>query len=217
MAIAWVAGAETRAVAASGNLTFAVNATGVDKLVVSLWDNQGAGLGNITGVTYAGVSMTLAVSLTDTATRPTEAYYLDAPTTGSNNVVISRTVSVQEITASSEGYSGTATGIGNTGTSAYVALGTSATVSVTVSANSWLVGTIYASNGGFTATSGVIRQTWGDSNTRNVAMDSNTALAAGTRTLAATFANADNLGIAFEIMPLGATGVSALGLLGVGI
>jgi hypothetical protein len=93
MAIAFDA-ATTQNVSAT-SLTFAHTTSGSNRI---LWlganQQDSAGTYSLTGCTYAGVSMTQAGS-TQASTNPyqTSLWYLIAPSTGSNNVVISASTS----------------------------------------------------------------------------------------------------------------------------
>jgi len=73
------------------SLTYSLNNVAGTGLIVGVCVNDGASA-HITGVTYAGVAMTQAVTLLDDSPgsqTETALYYLASPATGSNNVIVS--------------------------------------------------------------------------------------------------------------------------------
>lgn len=87
MALAYVNGNNATTTATS--LTYAVDCTGADILLVGF----SMTVGTVSSITYNGVAMTLAVSNTALANRDFFLYYLVAPSSGSNNVVITPSAS----------------------------------------------------------------------------------------------------------------------------
>lgn len=76
----------------STSLTYSHTCTGSDRILFVTIQGQ-TNSDNVTGVTYAGVSMTLIdKDLYPTNGRWSYLYYLIAPTTGANNIVISASV-----------------------------------------------------------------------------------------------------------------------------
>ncbi len=79
----------------SNNRSSAFDATGANLLVVSVVGDLRGGFDDITGVTYAGVTIPPTQSIKNISgasiERYTYLYYLLAPTTGSNSVVVSCT------------------------------------------------------------------------------------------------------------------------------
>jgi len=97
MALAYVTG--NTGTATSTSLTLSTDCTGADILLVGFT----LGSGTVTSVTYNGVSMTLATS--NTSGISGYLYYLVAPSSGTNNVVITPSGSTT-INAISACYSG---------------------------------------------------------------------------------------------------------------
>lgn len=87
----------TSGTAASGNptLTFSHTCNGSNRIlfVGAAGGNTGVAIDDITGATYAGVSMTLISKTFVLADRYRYLFYLVAPATGANNVVISSSTS----------------------------------------------------------------------------------------------------------------------------
>lgn len=145
MAIARSSTSWVQGYANATSLTFAYNCTGSDRFLAVFWKHYGND--DITGVTYAGVAMTL-IGSTTTLTEGTrlKAYGLMNPASGSNNIVISRT-SANHIVAFGIAYEG----VSQTGQPSAFAVDepagqvSSVTPDVTVGvADSWLVGAAVA-------------------------------------------------------------------------
>lgn len=144
MGIAFVrAGTGATTLAAQGSLTYAADATGGSCLIVGAVMNQGAGSATVSGVTYNGVAMTQSGNSPQNSPNfGASLWYLDAPATGSHNVVVTMSAATEVIIES--GFillSGTLTpnpAGGNNGR--VTASATDHSVSVTTAANnSWLV------------------------------------------------------------------------------
>lgn len=152
MAIAFDAASHSRTSSAT-SLTFAHTCSGSDRLLaVSV---VGRTADTITGVTYNGVSLSLAAKTAASGGRYTYLYLLVAPATGSNNVVISGTGS-DYIEGNAASYTGAAqTGqpnvTGTNSTSLATALATSCTTTVD---NCWVVLAADGQSGTLTAGSG---------------------------------------------------------------
>lgn len=104
----------------------------------------------VTGITYAGISMTQAVKVNTTGTVYHYLYYLVAPTDATNDIVVSLTLS-STITVASASYTGAAqTGVPDASGSA-TGTGTDGTRTITtVADNSWVVMAPYQTVGGNT-------------------------------------------------------------------
>lgn len=127
MAIAYQGSADLSNNSGGGTLThsYTVNASS-DILFVGFLGDLVSGHDDITGVTYAGSSMTL-IAKTTTGSRFSYLYYLANPATGANNVVITSTNSHYLIAVAAD-YSGAATtGIPDADT-AFATLGTATTL-----------------------------------------------------------------------------------------
>lgn len=125
MALAFVSSGSSQA-SGSTTLTYAVDCTGANILVVGLRLIVGSSL---TSVTYNGVSMTAAVS--NAAGNPTFLYYLVNPASGSNNVVVTQS-GTTNIASAGCAYSGASTtGQPNAFNDSYNGSASSLSVSVT--------------------------------------------------------------------------------------
>lgn len=167
----------------------------------------------VTGVTYNGVAMTqLNTMQGNTAAETLYLWGLAAPTTGTNNIVVSDSGAGTLIVDASL-YSGAqqttaveATST-NSGTNA-----TSASVSVTtLTDNAWLVGYFRANSaeGGFTAGSNTVIRTDAAEGTRQLADSGADQTPAGSHSLNATMALAANWeAMAFSLKPLVSASVS---------
>lgn len=157
-----------------GNLTFSyTSGSGSNRLLVVgiVGDSPIAGGGlnadDITSVTYAGVAMTLAIKLapgTHPFNRWLYLYYLLAPATGSNNVVISISGS-HFVGAGAADYTGVKQSSQPDATTSQIGAGavTSLTTSITTIAdNSWaiLVENSYDANAAPNAGTGATRRTF---------------------------------------------------------
>lgn len=139
----------------TSTLTFAVDGTSGTALYVTLQSNSGD---TVTGVTYAGNAMT-QISKVGFSGKELYLYFINSPTTGSNNVVASMS-GASEVIGSAVVYSGTATNISYTGGSPTdnfnqnTVTSTSITVSATtVSNSSWMI-SVANITGGPTPTGG---------------------------------------------------------------
>lgn len=179
------------AVGATSN-TFAHTCTGANRiLIVSTYVG---GSQNVT-VTYAGVSMTEIGTPTTVNTRVEQLWYLIAPATGANNIVVSWSSSaVYGATAVS--YTGTkqsvqpdATGAASTGTGASISSATTV-----VASDCWLVGGYYddGGSGAGAPTAGAsttLVVTTNTANANTAIFDSNGTVATGSVSLTAVPAN----------------------------
>ena len=104
----------------------------------------------VTGVTYAGVSMTLVGKNKTTSSRYNYLYYLVAPATGANNVVISQSSSVF-IGGASVSYTGVRQDSPIDASTTNLATATSITTSVTtIRDNCWCIEVCGVGNAGLT-------------------------------------------------------------------
>lgn len=166
MAIAFVAGADGGNNTGGTGLTYSYTCgSGANRLLV-VGVAGDATVDDVTGVTYAGVSMTLAAkkAATGTNNRVSYLFYLLAPATGANNVVISASTAHYILSGAAD-YTGVkqsaqpdATATAN-GTGSVLLLTSSVT---TVANNSWaiLLENGYGSNTPPTASTGVTRRTF---------------------------------------------------------
>lgn len=193
MAIAFDATSSGNANATS--LTFSHTCSGSERV---LWVGcYVSGGDNITGITYAGVSMTKMVGTPMDSGYYLYLWYLAAPATGANNIVITPS-GTRDMLAISSSYTGAKqTGIPdaqvtNTTVAGQTSMTTTATV---VAANSWLVA-IYRNNAGtWTAGANTLKRIQSPASSAMAIMDSNSAQAAGSRSLTATCSSASVTGI----------------------
>lgn len=200
MAIAFDAWTNGGAASAT-SLTFSHTTTGSNRYLVVVVRSEVGG-DSVTGVTYAGTSMTRAIAK---AWFPNNnnwvyLYYLPNPASGANNVVISSSDTNQK-TGGASSYTG-AVQSGTPDTAFYSASDVAGDFSVTVNvttANSWLVETYVSADANPTAAvNGTVRSATAGSNTSLV--DSNAAVGSGNQTIGYTWDAADRhviLGLAF--------------------
>ena len=162
----------------------------------------------VSGVTYNGVATTQIMSADPSVPFSTQNNYLwglAAPTTGTNNIVVSDS-GAGTLVVDAALYSGAqqTTAIEATGTNSG-ALGTTASVSVTtITNNAWLVGYFRANSasGSFTAGSNTVVRTDSAESTRQMADSGADQTPAGSFTLTATMVIADWQAMAFSLKPL---------------
>lgn len=173
------------------SMTFAFNNVSGDCVVVYARNTNGA---SPSGVTYAGVAMTLVVSADNGADHRHNLYVLTSPATGSNNVVISYAAGQGFIDAMAASYTGVnqASPTGTTdNTDTASGTTTFAPALTTGTDNSWVVAAIGNSTGDATAGANTAERI-GNAN-GNSLMDSNAAVSpAGARTLNASRASNSN-------------------------
>lgn len=155
MAIAFdAAGTATQALSTS--VTFSHTCSGSDRI---LFVNAAAAFsssGTVTGVTYNGVAMTLVDSNLPQANSYTSLWYLVAPSTGANNVVITSSSGAVLTTGGSISYTGVSqTGVpDSTAKNSGVASNLSQSVT-TVADKCWVVGACVTGNSTITAGTGI--------------------------------------------------------------
>ncbi len=161
-------------------LTFAHTCTGSNRILFVMAAGNGGASNTITGATYNGTSMTSIGNIRIPSDRWINLFYLIAPSTGSNNVVISATAtSILGASTSFTGanQSGQPDSSNSNSGSAITSLTTSTTV---VAANCWLVGVGGVSTGTPTGGTGTtIRNSGFGAST----MDSNATVGTGSQSL----------------------------------
>lgn len=140
------------------SVTYSHTCSGSDRLLFVGALSQGSD--NLTGITYNGVSMT-QVNKQAKGSDYLYLYYLIAPATGANNVVVSRSGSTGVLWSTSSSYTGARQSSVPDAQATTSNSGTSITGTVTtVSDNCWLVGTAFCDNLGYSAGTGTtLRQT----------------------------------------------------------
>ncbi len=196
----------------TATLTFSHNVSGSNKI---LWVGGYAGGGTdvITGITYNGVAMTRAIGVSQGANGFVYLYYLAAPASGANNVIVSQSgaTTIQAVACSYIGAK--QTGIPGSSATAVEQVGSNATVNTTtVADNSWLVGVCWTnrtnSNGADTTIRGGVTSQFS-------MFDSNNAKTpAGSHSLNVTMSSSSTFSIgivSFEPLLLAKiTGVSSI-------
>lgn len=140
-AVAYAASVEAGTTLGATSLTKAFDCAGGTSLLVAAFSGDlFAGSDDCTGVTYAGVSLTLAGKLGVASGRYTYVYYLLSPSAGSNNLVISFT-SAHFIGGVMASYSGVGSkDSATTVTANSASAGTTLTTSITPTAdNCWTI------------------------------------------------------------------------------
>lgn len=96
----------------------------------------------VTSVTYAGVAMTATAASPLRSNQSLILYYLAAPASGANNIVLTLSSNVSEIHGIAASYTGAAqTGLPDSSVTESAGSGTSATLTTTtVANNAWMVG-----------------------------------------------------------------------------
>lgn len=183
MAIAYIGAGQGFENPSSGTVDYSVTTSGSDRmLVVQGFDNAN---GNCTGITYNGVALTQVVAdYLVTGSTYLYTYTLVAPSTGANTVSHTYASSTALATGIGLAYSGVNQSNPTNTTSNKATSVNTITTSLTVSANSWLVGQARAGSSGST-TGGAGTTQRQDVSGITQAYDSNTALAAGSRSLIA--------------------------------
>lgn len=158
MGIAFDAKTNTSVTGTASPLTFSHTCTGTDRILfVCAAVNTGT---TVSSMTYAGSSMTLVGSVTDSAGPVTYLYYIVNPASGANNVVVTASATIYTTTAVSytgAAQSGQLDASGTTAGSTTTSYTSTATVNTS---NSWMVA-CSRTGSGFTLTAGantVVRQ-----------------------------------------------------------
>ena len=194
----------------AASLTFAHTNTGSDlRLYVGFYTLKlDTAFPTLNSVTYGGVAMT-AVTGSPTSHQTNlkvYLYFLDAPATGANDVVITWSAQVDQIA----GISGSYTGVSQTGTndSQSTTTNSSASTSITlttttVADNCWVVG--FERNEAGNATDGADTLHRGTVQTDRSFFDSDGVVSpAGSRSLIQNFNSAKNSGLIASFAPAGA-------------
>lgn len=174
----------------------------------------------LTSVTYAGVTMTRIAYQYNGASDQVYLYYLVAPASGANNVVITNSTT-RNISSMAISY----TGAKQTGQPDAFAISTPSTAASTqtitttvVGANCWVVGASYNDTTGQTPISGVTERAFEDSRHYYSVGDSNGTVSSGGYAMRwdTTSGTGRFLQIGASFLPAEAASASKLTLLGVG-
>lgn len=154
----------------------------------------------ITGVTYNGVAMTQDSKIACSSTEELYLYYLVNPATGTNNIVVSASTTVDEFYVRAASYTGVAQSSPSIRTSSGPTSATSLTTTLTTTAdNSWLVG-IYNSNG--SDLSAGTNTTARNSSSGKIFCDTNAAQTpAGSKSMQVTGTSSTKTGLMVAIAP----------------
>lgn len=140
------------------SLTYSHTCTGSDRALVVHYVSDGSG-DAVTGITYAGAAMTFIGRVQSPSSRWTGMYYLAAPATGANNIVVTNSVSVY-----TEANAASYTGVKQTGNPEVTATNTGSSVTslsgtlTTLTDNAWLVMGGHAAAGSQAAGTGTTRR-----------------------------------------------------------
>lgn len=170
-------GGEIHIASTSHTQSFTVGTGSNRKLIVAV-ETQAVG-DVVTGITYNGVSMTQAVKRVSHFSSAffEYMYYLDAPASGANNIVVSCSSSVA-IGLAYASYTGCATGTDSTVNSSAASGTTFAQAFTTVADNSWTIDWIRADAGGAipTASTNSFKRTGVTGDVGIILCDSNSAI-----------------------------------------
>lgn len=192
------------------SLTFSHTTTGSNRiLIVSVGKIDDGDV--VTGVTYAGTAMTKAIAQPwpPNANSRMELWYLFAPATGANNVVITVSSNTNQVAGAAASYTGALqSGTPDTGFTSENASGArTVTVNVTT-ANSWLVSNYKSADADPTAGTGTGRVGTPAGNP-NI-MDSNAAVGSGNQTIGYTWDVSDrHIMLAMAFAPAASAAVPA--------
>lgn len=196
---------------ASDTVAFDGTATNGYLTVETLVDTSGGA----SAVTYNGVSMSLLVGPQTTAISSQKAYLwgLANPTTGTNNIVVTKTGTLLVLDAILHSGAQQTTAVEATGTNS--GSGTSGSVSVTtVTDNAWLVGYFRGNgSGSFTAGSNTVVRTASGEGTRQLADSGADQTPAGSKSLNVTMTSQAYTAMAFSLKPYVAPIVSTASIL----
>lgn len=204
MAIAFVS-TSTTVNPASDTVAFDATATDGYLVVETLVETTGGA----SAVTFNGVSMTLLVGPQTTAIGSQKSYLwgLAAPTTGTNNIVVTKTGGLLVLDAVL--YSGAQQTTPVEATNTTSGSGTSGSISVTtLTDNAWLVGYFRGNgSGAFTAGSNTVVRTSAAEGTRQMVDTGVDQTPAGSKSLNVTMASQSYTAMAFALKP--ASGATA--------
>ena len=204
------------------NLTVAHTTSGSARgLMVWIFANNSGDA--VTGVTYAGTSMTQVAkrARADYAPQICYLYWLANPASGSNNVIISTSTSITNSTAYAVSYTGVYQGaVENSGTNAVSSSGTMTASATTIDNNAWLIGGTAGFNSDNSINASTNTTSRGKNLTVNVGDSNAVSLTPGSNALTWTGISQQWVCIIASIAPGSGGGGSAgnfLPLLGVGI
>lgn len=158
MAIAFDANAMGGVANPGTSLTWSHTCTGSHRMLFVAAFGPTSGANAITGVTYAGVAMTLVTTVRTPSNTLTYVFALANPASGANNVVVSASSSVL-IGGTSNSYTGCAGTIDNHATGTNTPVMTLTTAVTTVANNCWTFIAFRSTAGTNTAGSGVTNRT----------------------------------------------------------
>lgn len=210
MAIAF--DAASQGTSSGTSTTYAHNCSGSDRILFQqAYSTTGD---DVTGITYNGVSMTQIAKISkDGSSEKLYLYYLIAPATGSNNVVITRSGSGGFLHGATASFTGALqSGVPDSSASAaQTVAATSQSISTTtVLDNCWLVGAWVCDNGGITGGSATTVR-GGDTGFDVIVSGSAAVTPAGSSALAVSYSSTKAAGIVASFAPsVSAAPVNAL-------
>lgn len=156
MAIAFDATSSAQNNDGTASLTFSHTCTSASILIVTTCTNQPQN--SVTGVTYNGVAMTSVRGSLNAGSTVIDMWYLLAPSSGANNVVVTMAASSTAKAAQAVSYSGVDTAGFPDATSALSPLTTNTTQTITtVADNCWIVWGVYGGGAITAVTNCVVR------------------------------------------------------------
>ena len=201
------------------SITYAHTCTGLNGILfVGVFDQSGGD--NVSGVTYNSVAMTKVASVEQgTSTRWVSLWYLVAPATGANNVVVTRSSSSNSLEGRALSYTGvlqtSPIDVSDTDTTNS---GTALTISATSTTdNCWFVGIFRNGSDVNVASTNTIMR--GASSSISMGDSNGVTSPAGLDTIGVTWSGASSagaVGAAFKPFVASAVSPSRLGLMGVG-
>lgn len=188
MAITFGGQVDNTSFGSGSSQTTAFAISGTDTILwVGVLAQKGSNTDYVTGVTYNGVSMTQLGQVANNANVRIYLYYLINPASGTNNIIVSCSASMDYIETIATYYNGAnQTGVPDASVSTGPNTSTSITTTLTTIAdNCWLVGMYRNEFGNFTAGSNT---TIRNSTSSQVMADSNSAQTpAGSKSMTLTF------------------------------
>ncbi len=187
-------------------LTYSHTVTGSNPaLAVCIFANNSGDA--VTGVTYAGVSMTQVAKIVraDYALQYGYLYYLPNPATGANNVIVSASVPITNSTVYSYSYTGVKNAaVENANSAAVSSSGTASVAVTTIDANAVIVSCFMGFNGDTTLTAGTNVTKRANDNYVLIGDSIGNSLASGSNTVSATLTSQQWVALAASIAPASA-------------
>ena len=172
-------------------LTFSHTVSGDNRILFVSCSQEGGSLDSITGITYNGISMTRIGMAVSQANGRAYLYYLIAPATGANDVVVTYSE-----TTNKRGQAVSYTGVSQSGVpdASDSGNGSGTTITGTITTvldNCWTIMTAYGNNAGLVASTGSTERL---NNNRLGTFDSNGVITPAAETTMVVTCSSDNNG-----------------------